>query len=35
MRSHGIEGSGYDGLKAPGIVTFMVSVILTVTALIM
>jgi hypothetical protein len=30
-----IEGVGHMGLKAPGILTFMVSVILTVTVLIM
>jgi hypothetical protein len=30
----GIEGVGQMGLKAPGILTFMVAVILTVTALI-
>jgi hypothetical protein len=31
----GHEGSGKMGLKAPGILTFMVSVILTVVVLIM
>jgi hypothetical protein len=35
LRFQGIEGVGQMGLKAPGILTFMVSIVLTVTVLIM